>query len=270
MNKVRLPAVAGRFYPSDPEELRQAVDSYTSGGPATKRTARACIVPHAGYMYSGGVAGSVYRALEIPERIILIGPRHYPRGEALAICSDGAWRTPLGDAQVDDALAAEIRRAFPPMREDDVAHAAEHALEVQLPFLQRLAAEFRFVPIALGTDRIDVLEALGRALAAVIAAHDEPILIVTSSDMNHYENDAITRVKDGYAIEKILAMDARALHETVRTQGISMCGMAPAVVMLTAARELGATEAELVAYATSADVSGDVERVVGYAGVVVD
>jgi AmmeMemoRadiSam system protein B len=270
MNRVRLPAVAGRFYPADPEELCQAVDSYASGGSAAKRSARACIVPHAGYMYSGGVAGSVYRALEIPKRMILIGPRHYPRGEALAILSEGAWRTPLGDAAVDEALAAEIRQAFPALREDDVAHATEHALEVQLPFLQRLAGDFQFVPIALGTDRLETLESLGRALAAVIAAHADPILIVTSSDMNHYESDAITRVKDGYAIEKILALDARGLHETVRAKGISMCGMAPAVAMLTAARELGAQKAELVAYATSADVSGDMEWVVGYAGVVVE
>lgn len=270
MKKIRLPAVAGRFYPADAEELRVAVDSYTSGGSATKRVARACIVPHAGYMYSGGVAGGVYQALEIPKRIILIGPRHYPRGEALAILSEGAWRTPLGDAQMDHALATEILRAFPALREDEVAHSMEHALEVQLPFLQRLAGDFQFVPIAVGTDRLDVLESLGRAMATVIAGHAEPILIVTSSDMNHYESDAITRVKDGYAIEKILALDARGLYETVRGKKISMCGMAAAVAMLTAVRELGATKAELIAYATSSDVSGDMEYAVGYAGVVVD
>src|SRR5277367_1979158 len=137
MSKPRPPADAGRFYPSDPDELRRDIDKYTEGA-ATKRKARACLVPHAGYMYSGGVAGKVYRTLEIPPRILMLGPRHFPHGESLAILSDRAWRTPLGDAQIDFALAAELKQAFPMLREDAVAHETEHALEVQLPFLQRL------------------------------------------------------------------------------------------------------------------------------------
>jgi MEMO1 family protein len=265
---LRPAAVAGRFYPGDAEELRSAVDKLASQS-GEKRKAIACIVPHAGYIYSGAIAGQVYGALEIPRKALLIGPRHFPRGEALAILSEGAWSTPLGDAKIDEALAADLKRAFPSLREDATAHSTEHSLEVQLPFLQGLTTDFEFVPIVLGTDRLETLEALGRAIAKVIAAESEPVLIVTSSDMNHYESDDITRVKDRLAIDKILALDARGLHEVVRSKGISMCGCAPAVAMLTAARELGATRAELIAYGTSAEVSGDRDWVVGYAGIVV-
>jgi MEMO1 family protein len=268
MTMLRTAAVAGEFYPGDPAELRRAVDAYT-GGPAEKRTAIACIVPHAGYMYSGGVAGKVYGALKIPRKLLLLGPRHFPRGEALAILSEGAWNTPLGNAKIDESLAADLERAFPALREDEVAHSGEHSLEVQLPFLQTLAGNFEFVPIVLGVDRLETLESLGRAIAKVVAAQSEPVLIVTSSDMNHYESDEITRLKDRLAIEKILGLDPRGLHEVVRVKEISMCGYAPAVVMLAAARELGATRAELVAYATSADVSGDRDWTVGYAGMII-
>jgi hypothetical protein len=268
MTMLRPAAVAGRFYPGDPDELHAAVNKFASTS-AEKREAIACIVPHAGYMYSGLIAGQVYGALEIPRKLLLIGPRHFPRGESLAILSEGAWSSPLGNAKIDEALAADLKRAFPSLREDETAHSTEHSLEVQLPFLQTLAPDFEFVPVVLGTDRLETLESLGRAIAKVIAAQSEPVLIVTSSDMNHYESDEITRVKDRLAIDKILELDARGLHGVVRSKGISMCGYAPAVTMLTAARELGATRAELVAYATSADVSGDRDWVVGYAGVIV-
>ncbi len=267
---IRLPAVAGRFYPAEVAELTQHIATL-AGAPAegAKLRARACLVPHAGYMYSGHVAGAVYAKLALPKRYIILGPRHYPQGEALAILSEGAWQTPLGEAGIDSLLAAELKRACPLLREDSVAHRAEHSLEVQLPFLQHLAGEFRFVPIALGTVRFSELDELGRAVAEVVAAQGEEILVVASSDMNHYEDDRITRLKDGKALDKVLALDPRGLYDTVRREGITMCGFGPAVTMLTAARHLGATRAELVRYATSGDVTGDREEVVGYAGVVV-
>jgi hypothetical protein len=227
------------------------------------------MAPHAGYVYSGAVAGEVYRRLEIPARVILLGPRHFPRGASLAILSDGAWQTPLGMAPIDHPLAEKISRAFPLLREDAVAHSTEHSLEVQLPFLQRLAPAFAFVPIVIGPAQWEQLEALGRALAAVVAAEREPILLVASSDMNHYESDAITRVKDHKAIDQILAVEPRKLFDTVRDEKISMCGYAAAVATLIAARELGATRAELVRYATSGEVNGDMNEVVGYAGMTI-
>lgn len=264
---VRSPAVSGRFYPADPRELARRVDDCTKGA-GQRISALGCVVPHAGYAYSGHVAGAVYGALSLPARVILLGPRHFPGGEPLAILSEGLWRTPLGEAPVDGELAAELKRACGLLREDEVAHRSEHSLEVQLPFLQRLIKIFRFVPIVLGTDRYSALEELGRAVAKVVAAQPEPVLLVASSDMNHYESDEITRVKDRKAIEKILELDARGLYDTVRREGITMCGYGAAVVLLTAARELGVERAELVRYATSGDVTGDRAEVVGYAGLI--
>jgi AmmeMemoRadiSam system protein B len=266
---IRLPAVAGRFYPDDPVRLRADVDSFLASGCKEKKIlARACLVPHAGYMYSGSLAGEVYGRMDIPERVILLGPRHFPRGAPLAILSDGAWQTPLGMAPIDRLLAEKIVQAFPLLREDAVAHSTEHSLEVQLPFLQRLAPTFAFVPIVIGPAQWEPLEALGQALASVIAAEREPVLLIASSDMNHYESDAVTRVKDRKAIDQILALDARKLFEAVRDENISMCGYAAAVAVVIAARELGAAKVELIRYATSGEVNGDMQEVVGYAGMI--
>jgi len=268
---LRPPAVSGRFYPSQPEELSRLVNAYCAlPEGAVRRRAFAVLVPHAGYRYSGHVAGSVYSRLDLPHRFILIGPRHYPRGAAQAMLSDGAWQTPLGLAKIDSELASELKQACPALVEDAVAHGTEHALEVQLPFLQHLIGDFSFVPIALGTVNYAALESLGRAVAEVMARHEEPVLIIASSDMNHYESDEITRRKDAKAIERLLALDARGLHETVRREGISMCGYGPAVSTLIAARLLGAQRAELVRYATSGDISGDRDEVVGYAGIIIE
>ena len=266
---LRPPAVAGRFYPADAGELTKQIQRYVSAtGSSHKKTVRACLVPHAGYMYSGAVAGAVLAALELPKRIIVLGVRHFPRGQPLAILSEGAWQTPLGLAPVDAELAAELKRACPLLREDAVAHSAEHSLEVQLPFLQVLAPEFRFVPVALGTIRYEELRDVGEAVAQVVAAHKEQVFILATSDMNHYEDDATTRRKDHKAIEQILKLDPRGLYDTVRSEKISMCGLGPAVATLTAAGRLGIARAELVKYATSADVTGDRSEVVGYAGMI--
>jgi AmmeMemoRadiSam system protein B len=190
-------------------------------------------------------------------------------GRALAIMSEGAWQTPLGEVPIDTEIASALKQRFPALQEDSAAHRAEHAAEVELPFMQIVQSDFRFVPIALGTSQFEILEQLGRALADVITAQSDPVLIVASSDMNHYESDAVTRVKDHRAIERILTLDPRGLFDVVTQQDISMCGLGPAVSMLTAARQLGAKSAELVKYATSGDISGDRNMVVGYAGIVV-
>jgi MEMO1 family protein len=265
---IRPPAVAGSFYPSDPKELTRQIEECTSSA-TEKRRAIACMVPHAGYVYSGRVTGAVYSALEIPARCILLGPRHFPQGQPMAILTEGSFQTPLGDVRVDSAMAAELARACPLLREDAVAHAREHSLEVQLPFLQQVAGDFRFVPVVLATDRYGAMEELGRAVAQVVRAQREPVLVVASSDMNHYESDAVTRAKDERAIARILALDPRGLYDTVRGEGITMCGYAATVAMLVAARELAAKEATLVRYATSGDVIGDLDEVVGYAGIIV-
>jgi AmmeMemoRadiSam system protein B len=264
---IRPPAVAGRFYTADARELARQIKEFCPNG-HEKIAALGCVVPHAGYMYSGQVAGAVYSALQIPPKCILVGPRHFPRGEAMAILTEGSWQTPFGEAQIDTALAAELAKACPQLREDAIAHEREHSLEVQLPFLQRLGKEVSFVPVLLGTDAYRELESLGNAMSQVVKAQKEPVLIIASSDMNHYENDVSTRVKDKLAIGKILALDPRGLYDTVRAEGITMCGYAATVAMLIALQKLGATEAQLVRYATSGDVTGDREEVVGYAGII--
>ena len=270
---VRQPAVAGRFYPANAQRLRAEVETYTAGpaGAVAEAKIRAlgCVVPHAGYMYSGQVAGAVYRRLQLPRRYVILCPNHTGRGEPLAIMSDGAWHTPLGDATVDSELAEHLKSHLPLLAEDSEAHRYEHALEVQLPFLQVLAPGFRFVPITVGTSNFEALSALGVVIGNALAQLPEPFLVIASSDMNHYESDAITRVKDRRAIDQLLALDPRGLYDVVREEDISMCGYGPAVVMLTAARKLGATQAELIRYATSGDVSGDKGMVVGYAGIAV-
>lgn len=267
-SQVRHPAVAGRFYPRDPVELRADVQSYLL--PAQETVAvLGCVVPHAGFVYSGHVAGAVYARIDLPLRCILMCPNHTGMGHPLAIMSEGAWETALGRVPIDSALAAALKQRFPLFGEDAEAHRAEHAAEVQLPFLLTRNPESKFVPIAVGTSRYEVLEALGVAIAQTVQAVGERVLLIASSDMNHYENDTITRVKDQKAIERILVMDARGLFDVVINEEISMCGFGPTVAMLTAARRLGATRTELVRYATSGDVSGDRDRVVGYAGIIV-
>lgn len=265
---LRHPAVAGQFYPRNPKTLLGDVHSYL-GPPAEPVRALGCVVPHAGYMYSGHVAGAVYAHLDVPELCIVMCPNHTGLGHPLSIMSQGAWETPLGVATIESELAAALLERFPVLIDDADAHRKEHAIEVQLPFLQAKRPNFRFVPIAIGTRQYDLLEGLGRTIGEVLGDWGNRVLVLASSDMNHYENDALTRVKDQKAIERILALDPRGLYEVVIGENISMCGYGPTVAMLTAAKLRGATRAELVKYATSGDVSGDLEMVVGYAGMMV-
>ena len=268
---TRRAAVAGRFYPRDRETLLTDVRSYLKleDQPEEKRvSALGCIVPHAGYIYSGQVAGAVYAGIKIPQQCVILCPNHTGMEPPLSIMSTGSWETPLGMVPVDTSLAEKLKRRFPFLTEDAEAHRAEHAVEVHLPFLQILRPDLSFVPIVVGTSEFEVLESLGAVLAETLA-DAQPALIIASSDMNHYENDTVTRKKDHKAIERILALEPRGLFDVVIKEKISMCGFGPAVAMLTAAKCLDAHSAELVQYATSGDVSGDRRLVVGYAGVVV-
>ena len=268
-SNVRMPAVAGRFYPRDADTLRRDVLKYTSPDASRRIEAIGCIAPHAGYMYSAHVAGAVYSQIEIPNRVIVLCPNHTGMGHPLAIMTRTSWHTPLGDVQADMELGTSLLRRFPTLCEDSAAHRSEHAIEVQLPFLQMRRSDLTLVPIAVGTSDFDVLRGLGEAIADVISAQPDKVLIVASSDMNHYESDAVTRIKDRMAIDRVLAMDPRALWEVVMNEDISMCGFGPTVAMLTAAQRRGATSATLVKYATSGESSGDYEKAVGYAGIVI-
>ena len=265
---IRIPAVAGTFYPADPAQLQAEVRAFMAGD-NDPVPVLGCVVPHAGYMYSGHVAGALYARIEVPRVCILMCPNHTGRGHGLSIMSRGYWATPLGRVAIDEALAESLKESCPELTEDADAHRFEHSAEVQLPFLQVRHPHPAIVPIAVGTWQPELLSSLGDAIAAAVSAHPERVLIIASSDMNHYESDAVTRIKDQKAIRQVLALQPQALHETVQREDISMCGMGPTFVMLTAANALGATSAELVRYATSGDISGDRDRVVGYASIIV-
>ena len=266
---IRKSAVSGRFYPANPDELRNVLDGFF--GPIQPRSkVIGVVVPHAGYIYSGHVAGAVYSRIELPLRNIVLCPNHTGLGTPLSIMKSGSWQTPLGQMQIDEELSSELMKADPRLEADTAAHQFEHAIEVQLPFMQQMArSSVRFVPITLGTSHLERLQTLGHSIAKVVQAVAPDALIIASSDMNHYESDAITRVKDHKAIDQILALNPEGLHEVVRRENISMCGYGPTVAMLTAAKTLEASKAELVKYATSGDVSLDFDHVVGYAGIMV-
>jgi Predicted dioxygenase len=263
---LRLPAVSGAFYPAEPRALAALIHKYVLPDDKTEKSrVRACLVPHAGYVYSGAVAGAVFAHINFPKRIIILGVRHFPYGEDAAMLSRGVWRTPLGDAAIDSGLAAKIAHACPLLCEDPLAHESEHSLEVQLPFLQVLDSDFTFVPIALGTLCYDALAEVGDALGKILAEEND-VLLLTTTDFNHYEDQSTTIRKDNFAIEKILAFDAKGLYEICHKEKISMCGLGPTVAMLNALHHIGANQVELVRHTTSAAYSGDTRKVVGYAG----
>jgi len=266
---TRNPAVAGHFYPGEPEQLRREIDRCLPKNPALKKKAVGIIVPHAGYKYSGAVAGEVYAQIEIPNRLVILSPNHTGEGLPYAIMPEGDWLTPFGAAKIDRELATRFMENCPLLEDDAEAHRGEHSLEVQIPFLQYLKKNFTFVPVTLSYIPFEHCVDVGLALAKTIRETKDPVLIVASSDMNHYEDHATAEAKDYLAIDRIENLDPEGLYQTVRKKRISMCGIIPTTVMLVAAKELGATKGELVRHATSGDVTHDYGSVVGYAGLVV-
>jgi hypothetical protein len=261
----RMPAVSGQFYPGTAAGLSRALLELTREGKA-REPAIGVVAPHAGYVYSGAVAGEVFSSIQVPGRAVIFCPNHTGIGQDAAIVSHGAWRMPWGDVPIDEELAARLETACPLLREDASAHSREHAVEVQIPFLHRFRPDVRIVPVALGRLSLEECRDLGEGVADAIAGDAERPLLVASSDMSHYVPDAVARTKDRMAIDRMLALDPEGLYRTVRTERISMCGVLPATVVLFAARRLGATSARLIRYATSGDVSREFDQVVGYAG----
>jgi AmmeMemoRadiSam system protein B len=267
---IRRPAVAGTFYPADPKALEAEIAGFVAGRrPPRAPAAIAVMVPHAGYIYSGGIAVETYLATCLPGRVVILGPNHTGLGEPIAVMAEGDWRTPLGDVPIDGPLAAAILERCGGASIDAVAHQREHSLEVQVPLLQRLAPSFSFVPICVGTHRLGRLLDLGRAIAQAVAEIPAPTLLVLSSDMSHYLPATEAERQDRRALAPLLALDPAGLHREVTAADISMCGMAPVVAGLEAAVALGASEARLVAYGHSGERTGDHDSVVAYAGVAV-
>ncbi len=266
---IRRAAVAGRFYPGSREALEAELRSVVPEQRGRLR-AKALIVPHAGYAYSGRVAAATYASIELPRRFVLLCPNHVGLGAPISIVSHGEWETPLGLVRVDGELANLLKSKSLLVQECPDAHRGEHALEVQIPFLQyMLGQEFSFVPISVGTRRYESLCELGESLAESLREAGEDVVMVASSDMNHFETAEKTEAKDRLAIEAVLELDTHRLQEVVQRYDISMCGYGPAVAVIEAARRLGARRAELVQYTHSGRITGDDSSVVGYAGMVI-
>ena len=264
---LRQPVVADRFYPGDPTILRQTLAGFI---PAVqkKKKALAVVVPHAGYVYSGAVAGETFAGVQIPETALILGPNHHGGGQPLALgISD--WEMPLGGVPIERGLAVSILRNSEIIVEDDIAHLQEHSLEVQVPFLQFFQENLKIVPIVVSQVSYDLCRQAAQDLATAIREFNEPVLLVASTDMTHYESRQSAGRKDHLALERILALDPQGLYETVLGNRISMCGIMPTTITLLTARELGATQAKLVRYTDSGETSGDIEQVVGYAGLVI-
>lgn len=265
----RQPVVAGQFYPGTHAALEKEVRRFL----VTKRTprrARAVIAPHAGYVYSGFVAGAVFASVEVPKRCIVLSPNHTGMGARAAVWARGSWVIPTGTIPVDEALAAQLLTRSPELTDDTAAHLAEHSLEVELPFLFARQPALAIVPITFSHLSVAACRSIGEAIAEIVAAAEEPILIVASTDMNHYEDQTRTLAKDGQAIDRVLKLDAAGLLATCGDQRISMCGVVPTAIAISACVKLGAAQATLVEHRTSGDVSGDYASVVGYAGFIIE
>ncbi len=266
---VREPQFADdRWYPSGGDALAAKVDGLLDIAAAPAK-AIGIVAPHAGYYYSGVVAGAIYGAVQVPDRIIAVGPNHRGIGARRAIMSQGVWRIPCADVQIDHVAAEVVKAHIPSLTEDSVGHSLEHSLEVQMPFIARRNPAARIVPICTYPMNVDQCRGVGVALARAVRALEGDTLIVASSDMNHMEPAVIGNRKDRLAIDRFEAMDPAGLFHTVRSEQITMCGVVPAVIMLYAALELGAAQATCVKYNDSGDACGDKTQVVGYAGMMV-
>jgi hypothetical protein len=271
---IRQPAVAGQFYPASAAQVEAELSELIRPAQA-KRDAIAVVCPHAGWVYSGATAGIVYSAVRIPNHVIMVGPNHHGIGSAYALCDAGAWRTPIGDAPIDEPLAAELLDNCDLLAEDQRAHVAEHSLEVQVPMLLRANPNVRIVPVLIGGGgpesggRVKLRE-IGAAIAETVRDFGKPLLLLASTDLNHYEDQETSRIKDKLALDAVVNLDEEALMDRVRDMEISMCGVAPTYIVIHAAKQLGARCAELLDYRTSGDVSGDFSAVVGYGGVVIE
>lgn len=265
---IRQPVAAGRFYPDSPAELKAQLKSFMIEN-AEKADAVGVVMPHAGYIYSGAVAGAVVSHIQIKDTFIIIGPNHTGLGQPLSIMSSVSWETPLGEVRIDAELAKKIRSLCPYLKEDTLAHQSDHAIEVQLPFLQYYKPDVKIVPIMLAVSDPVVLKSLGLAIAQAVREIGRAAVILASSDMSHYETQKSARQKDRQAILAMLDLNPEELLKVVTAKHITMCGYAPVAVMLWASAEMGTLKAELIKYQTSGDVTKDLSSVVGYAGLVV-
>ena len=278
--KIRPAAVAGSWYAGTPKRLREQIEELFTHrlGPGSlpqivkegPRNLVGLVVPHAGYLASGPVAAHAYYHLAKdgkPDVIVIFGPNHTGRGSALSIMNEGFWRTPLGDVEIDSETADRILQASSIIDVDEMAHAYEHSIELQLPFLQYLyGSDFKFVPICFMMQDLESSREVGKAVAKALKGKNA--LVIASSDMTHDEPQETAEKKDGLAIDAALKMDEELYYSTVESYAISTCGYGPTIAAITATKELGAKKAQLLCYKTSGDIFSDYSsRIVGYASI---
>jgi MEMO1 family protein len=266
--RVRQCQVCGLFYPADPAELAEIVDGLMAGVSADEKPARGLIAPHAGYVYSGSVAGAVYGRIRGKryDRVVVISPSHAEYFDGASVYEGDAYQTPLGTVPVDAGFRKLLLETGS-VSMSPRGHGKEHALEVQLPFLQRAIGDFSLVPIVIGHQAPEICFALGRGLARVVKEQDA--LLVASTDLSHFHADGEARRLDKIVMAKISAFDERGLMAELDSGEAEACGGGPVVALMAAMRASGCTRSEVVAYATSADAGGEADRVVGYAGAVI-
>ena len=265
---MRNPVVAGQFYPASPSQLKAMIEGLVDEK-AVKEEVIGAVSPHAGYMYSGAVAGAVMSRIKLKDTAIIMGPNHTGMGKPLSIMTKGDWSTPLGKVKIDSELAKRILASSAYLQEDSAAHQFEHSLEVQVPFLQYFQSDIKIVPIVLSFATGSIYKQIGREIARAIKDLNREVVIIASSDMTHYEPQESAQKKDNQAIAAILELSEDKLLARVEELDITMCGYAPTASLISAAKELGAREAELVRYQTSGDTTGDYSSVVGYAGIII-
>jgi len=267
---IRKPIAAGQFYPSSAKEISRMIALFADEE-GRKKDVIGCVLPHAGYIYSGPVAAQTISKVNIKGTVVLLGPNHTGSGAPFSIMPRGFWETPLGNVEIDDHLAGVLLNKTRHLEADMLAHLDEHSLEVELPILQYFSKDFKIVPISIMSDDLDALKELGEELAAAIKDNDlkDSTMIIASSDLTHYEERRSAEKKDAMAIEAIISLDENKLSQAVRQFDISMCGFAPVTVLLKAAKLLGAKKAELIKYQTSGDTTKDFSSVVGYAGITI-
>lgn len=275
----RKPAAAGTFYEASRDELMIQISSCFESlhGPQKLPKPKTeieepppiIVSPHAGYMYSGPVAAHGYYELSLrrrPDSIIIIGPNHYGIGTDVSIYPEGSWITPLGEASIDTQLVAKMTNSSEIFSLDEFSHVDEHSIEVQLPFLQYIYGEIKFVPICMLDQSISVAKLIGEVLASVIS-EPEKILVVASSDFSHYVSHDEALRRDMPVIDKILKLDIDGFAQEIRYRKASLCGYGPIAAVMSFAQKIGYRRSKLLKYSTSGDITGDKSSVVGYASI---
>lgn len=271
----RLPCYAGSFYPDDPQTLRASVQAWlhvAAVPPPPPAEAVLTLLPHAGHMYCGHVIGATLARVRLPETLILLCPSHSGQGNPMAVWPDGAWHTPLGPVPVDADTAAALLTLGCGFTADTTAHRREHSLEVLLPFLQCHSPHSRIVPVSIAMGDSERLRVAGTALGQLLAlqrGQGKPASLIVSSDMNHFESQSVTIRKDHLALSALLQLQPEKLLQNVIDHNISMCGILPTVMALYAALAQKNCTAELVQHTTSAELTKDIHKVVGYCGLLV-